>query len=118
MPGASYLISPTDVQIGRVTLEHLHMLDYDGEVCNGDENYDYYQCKHDHLFKVNSLHRLLIENFGPRTFWHCKIFALLWDISALGNVCPVDLLARGHYNSGIFWLRGHISMRTLHHLII
>ena len=76
MPGASYLISPTDVQIGRVTLEHLHMLDYDGEVCNGDENYDYYQCKHDHLFKVSSLYTLSIENFGPRTFWHCKIFAL------------------------------------------
>ena len=76
MPGASYLISPTEVQVGRVTLEHLHMLDYDGEVCNGDENYDYYQCKHDHLFKVSSLYRLSIENFGPRTSWHCKIFAL------------------------------------------
>ena len=66
LPGASYLISPTDVQIGRVTLEHLHMLDYDGEVCNSDENYDYYQCKHDHLFKVSSFYRLSIE----RTLWH------------------------------------------------
>ena len=62
LPGASYLISPTDVQIGRVTLEHLHMLDYDGEVCNGDENYDYYQCKHDHLFKVSSFYKLSIKN--------------------------------------------------------
>ena len=66
LPGASYLISPTDVQIGRVTLEHLHMLDYDGEVCNSDENYDYYQCKHDYLFKVSSFYRLSIE----RTLWH------------------------------------------------
>ena len=102
LPGASYLISPTDVQIGRVTLEHLHMLDYDGEVCNSDENYDYYQCKHDHLFKVSSLYRLSIENFGIVKFLH-------WDILAVGNICPVDLLVHGCYETGIFWRHGHFS---------
>ena len=72
MSGASYLISPTEVQIGRVTLEHLHMLDYDGEACNGDEGYDYFRCKHDHLFEVSSLYGSfnnyvdqILPNFDP-----------------------------------------------------
>ena len=94
LPGASYLISPTDVQIGRVTLEHLHMLDYDGEVCNSDENYDYYQCKHDHLFKVSSLYRLSIENVGTE----CS-----------------GIVTLGHFGTGKYLPCGLFGARMLRH---
>ena len=36
--------------------EYLHLLNYDMEPCNDNTTFDWYQCKHEYIFKVYILY--------------------------------------------------------------
>ena len=55
LPDASSKIFATDVYEVTVTNENLHLLNYDKEPCNNDKTYNWYQCKHEQIYKVNKV---------------------------------------------------------------
>ena len=55
LPDASAKIFAADVYEVTVTNENLHLLNYDKEPCNNDKTYDWYQCKHEQIYKVKKV---------------------------------------------------------------
>ena len=55
LPDASAKIFAKDFFEFTVTNENLHLLNYDKEPCINDKTYDWYQCKHEQIYKVKKI---------------------------------------------------------------
>ena len=63
MPGVSTGINGYRSWQISVTNEHLHLLNYDKEPCITNATYDWYQCKHEYIHKVQNTNTESLKDF-------------------------------------------------------